>query len=313
MNQADLKLIQQCDLNLLLCLCVLIEEQSVSKSAHRLQMSQPAMSQNLKKLRHIFNDPLFTKQGQGLQATEKARNLLPALQQWLQLSKQLILHKSFDPTTAHGKIRFAGMADVTQKFVDQLLAKVLIDAPNIEIEFIHKTSNIFSMLESGELDIATGGADLPPSNIHGRQINAERYMVICHKEHPLTQIKQPNFSDFMMFDTARYTASDIVENWIDNLAQQQHLSRKTSFYSSSILVLCKAITAGKHIAFVPERVLSHPLWQDQLVSYQVAGLPIIESMLYWHARVHKDPLIQWFKGQCIELIEELKKDYIPQR
>ena len=60
------------DLNLLYALDVLLEEKSVSKSAERLHLSQPAVSSALKRLRDYFNDPLLEQYGKKMIATPHA-------------------------------------------------------------------------------------------------------------------------------------------------------------------------------------------------------------------------------------------------
>lgn len=302
LNQADIARIRSCDLNLLLCLAVLIEEQSVSKSAERLGLSQPAMSQNLKKLHKLFDEPLFVKQSQGIAATEKAQNLYQPLHQWLQLSSRLLLQKPFLPEEATGKIRFSMVADVAEAFVPQLLARMMQDAPNVELEFIHKPSDIFAMLESGDLDIAAGGVELPPPNVYGRRTSTERYLVFFSPEHPLAGLKNPTLADVFAFEHARYSSSNLVEQQIDQLAQEQGFTRRCSFSSSSILVLLQSLKAGRHLAFLPERFLRR---REQLSYLEFSEIPWAEGMLYWHARVHKDPLIQWFKDLCLDLVQEM--------
>lgn len=67
------------DLNLLVCLKVLIEELSVTRAAARLCLSQSAVSKSLAKLREQFDDPLFVRTSYGLNATPKALFLKPKL------------------------------------------------------------------------------------------------------------------------------------------------------------------------------------------------------------------------------------------
>lgn len=302
LNQADIARIRSCDLNLLLCLAVLIEEQSVSRSAERLGLSQPAMSQNLKKLHKLFDEPLFVKQGQGIAATDKALKLYQPLHQWLQLSSRLLLQKPFLPEEASGKIRFSLVADVAEAFVPRLLERLMVDAPNVELEFIHKPSDIFSMLESGELDLAVGGVEMPPPNIYGRRTTRERYLVFFSPNHPIAKQPSPGIEDVFEWDHARFSASNLIEQQIDLLAQELGLGRKCSFSCSSILVLQQSLKAGRHLAFLPERFLAR---SEGLQHLALAEIPAIEGMLYWHARVHKDPLIQWFKDLCIELTKDM--------
>ncbi|WP_299808740.1 LysR family transcriptional regulator [uncultured Shewanella sp.] len=307
MNPTDLKMIQQCDLNLLLSLAILIEEQSVSKSAERLDISQPAMSQNLKKLRAIFDDPLFIKQGQGIKATSKALRLYNPLTEWLQLSDQLISQSPFDPMESHGVIRIAFMDDLTQTMIPMILNKILTSAPNVELEFVQKPRDVFSLLESGEIDIAAAGTDTPPANIYGRHITTDNYCAAYSLNHPLAKIKQPSLEQIFAYDTAEYSASNLVETEVNQLALQNQLQRKITFASGSFQVLLQGLLAAKHVGFLPQRVLTSDKWKGQFKGTVLNELPQLDSTLYWHARVHKDPLVQWFKNQCLSVANALKQ------
>ncbi|CZF87008.1 LysR family transcriptional regulator [Grimontia marina] len=96
------------DLNLLRVFLVLFQEKNTRKAAERLYVTQPAVSQNLKKLRHFFNDELFIKVPEGLQQTSKAEELaakiIPALND---LQSSLNELEAFDPLTLKKKIRIA--------------------------------------------------------------------------------------------------------------------------------------------------------------------------------------------------------------
>ena len=68
------------DLNLLVALQVLLEERSVSRAAQRLNVTQPAMSKTLGRLRETFEDPLFARSKRGIQPTPRAEALGAELQ-----------------------------------------------------------------------------------------------------------------------------------------------------------------------------------------------------------------------------------------
>lgn len=306
MNHSDLKIIQRCDLNLLLSLTVLIEEQSVSKSAERLDISQPAMSQNLKKLRKLFDEALFIKHGQGIKATEKALALLPNLLEWLEMSSRLILQKTFDPQEVHGVIRIAFIDSMTSEIVPQILEMVMQAAPNVELEFLHQPKDMFAMLESGEIDLCAGGKIAPPANIYGRHIARDKYCIASSLDHPINQLVNPSLEEIFSFATAEYSASSAAETQVNQLVQANNLTRKTSFSSSSMLVLRNGLLAGKHIAFLSDAIIQNTYWQDKLAFIHHEEMPVIESALYWHARVHKDPLIQWFKDYCLSITDSLR-------
>ena len=61
------------DLNLLVYLDALLRERNVTQAANQLNLSQPAMSNGLRRLRELFDDPLLVRTSDGMTPTELAR------------------------------------------------------------------------------------------------------------------------------------------------------------------------------------------------------------------------------------------------
>lgn len=73
------------DLNLLTVFDAVMQEQNITRAAHNLGMSQPAVSNAVARLKVMFNDELFMRQGRGIQPTQRARLLFGPVRQALQL------------------------------------------------------------------------------------------------------------------------------------------------------------------------------------------------------------------------------------
>ncbi|GHY32510.1 transcriptional regulator LeuO [Vibrio cholerae] len=73
------------DLNLLTVFDAVMQEQNITRAAHNLGMSQPAVSNAVARLKVMFNDELFMRQGRGIQPTQRARQLFGPIRQALQL------------------------------------------------------------------------------------------------------------------------------------------------------------------------------------------------------------------------------------
>ena len=71
----NLNRLARIDLNLLVALHILLQEGSVSRAAERLNITQPAMSKTLGRLRETFDDPLFVRSKRGIQPTPRAISL----------------------------------------------------------------------------------------------------------------------------------------------------------------------------------------------------------------------------------------------
>ena len=70
-----MKDLNRIDLNLLVYLDVLLRERNVTQAANHLGLSQPAMSNGLRRLRDLFNDPLLVRTSDGMSPTARALEL----------------------------------------------------------------------------------------------------------------------------------------------------------------------------------------------------------------------------------------------
>lgn len=73
------------DLNLLTVFDAVMQEQNITRAAHVLGMSQPAVSNAVARLKVMFNDELFVRYGRGIQPTARAFQLFGSVRQALQL------------------------------------------------------------------------------------------------------------------------------------------------------------------------------------------------------------------------------------
>jgi DNA-binding transcriptional LysR family regulator len=101
--------IERVDLNLLVYLDVLLREASVTRAAQQLGITQPAMSNGLKRLRDLFNDPLLVRTSEGMTATERAQSLQPLVRHVLADIEQVIEPVSqFNPGSSQRMFRNHG-------------------------------------------------------------------------------------------------------------------------------------------------------------------------------------------------------------
>ena len=88
------------DLNLLTVFDAVMQEQNITRAAHNLGMSQPAVSNAVARLKVMFNDELFMRQGRGIQPTQRARQLFGPIRQALQLVRNELPSSVFSPESS---------------------------------------------------------------------------------------------------------------------------------------------------------------------------------------------------------------------
>ncbi|WP_181809321.1 LysR family transcriptional regulator [Streptomyces shenzhenensis] len=141
------------NLNLLVPLLALLEEQSVTRAAERVGLSQPAMSHALTRMRRLLGDELVVRHGSGVTLTPRALELIAPLRGALQQAAQIVDFPSFDPATDERVITVA-MTNSTAFVVGPRLTRLVAErAP-------HATLRVRTITVPTEATFTEGGVDV---------------------------------------------------------------------------------------------------------------------------------------------------------
>ncbi|HVR54910.1 MAG TPA: LysR family transcriptional regulator, partial [Pseudorhodoferax sp.] len=184
--------INELDLNLLRLFDAVGRTRNVSRAADLLDISQPAASQGLARLRKLLNDPLFVRAGAGVRPTPRAEALGSAVREALGLLEQALqAQQHFDPASARQVFRIH-LSDIGEaRFLPELMAALLRAAPGVRVESMPLPANeIADALDAGRIDLAFGF--LP--TVQGTEQVAllrDRYTVLVRAGHPLLRARRP--------------------------------------------------------------------------------------------------------------------------
>ena len=143
------------DLNLLPALVVLLQEQSVTRAAARLGLSQPAMSHSLSRLRTLLRDDLLVRHGNGSTRTPRGRLLLERTPSVLGSVSEQVLHvPEFDPARDERRFTLA-MTTSTAFGLSPLLLRISRErAPGVTFRIVEAAVPGADIFEAPELDLA---------------------------------------------------------------------------------------------------------------------------------------------------------------
>ena len=150
------------DLNLLVILQVLLEEESVTRAASRLHVSQSALSKSLNRLRETLGDPLFLRTAHGLKPTAHAVQLGKLLPQSLQGLYQLTLPPNFTPHNSTRQFSFAMVESAYETLIPYFIGTLLERAPNLKLDSFGWNEHSIQALQQGQLDFGISGRELHP-------------------------------------------------------------------------------------------------------------------------------------------------------
>ncbi|MFT3812814.1 MAG: LysR family transcriptional regulator [Acidovorax sp.] len=189
------------DLNLLRVFDEVMAERSLTRAAHKLALTQPAVSNAIRRLRDAVGDDLLVRSGQGVEPTPRALALWPAVRAALAGLQESLAPGDFDPATARSTLVLA-MADATASMLlPPLIAILEREAPGLALRMLPLiTRDPRRLLEEGAADMAVGYfpavlADLTARAQSGaavafdsRRLYDGEYVCVMRQGHPLAEV-----------------------------------------------------------------------------------------------------------------------------
>jgi DNA-binding transcriptional LysR family regulator len=308
----ELEEIYRRDLNLFVALRVLIEESSVSKAAHRLNLSQSAMSRVLGRLRDMLGDPLFTRQGQHLIPTEKALEIDRALGEPLESLRQILSPIEFEPSSCEQTFTIATTDYAMQTILPFALPRIYQEAPKVSFNFLplqHDRLDDQLTYESADLAICRPIGPVEPlrSEILGRV----GVLCLLSKQHPLAD-REMSLQDYLTCPHAMIAISDGVKALIEQ-ALVEYPERRMVLRAYHLEAALAIVDTMPLIITVPADLAYLVAERYDLV---VKPLPFqftpFDYSMIWHPRCEHSPAQEWLrsivKEECGRLIAKRIED-----
>lgn len=177
------------DLNLLRVFDAVARERHVTRAAQRLNLSQPAVSNALSRLRAALQDELFLRRPGGVEPTELALSLMQPVGEVLdRLRDTLAAHAPFDPA-ASDRVFPIGLSEYAEAVLaPPLLARMAREAPGCLLAIRHADRvNALPMLERDEVQMVLGTLPEPPSLYTRLRLLPEAFLMLMRSGHPLAE------------------------------------------------------------------------------------------------------------------------------
>lgn len=216
----------QLDLNLLNVFDAVMTELNVTRAADRLRMTQPAVSNALKRLRHLLDDELFIKAPGGVRPTPKALEIWSPIRDALTQIRQTLEPATFDPATVTATLTIA-MSDFTANLIlPKLIAVLEESAPNIDVRTM-LTTNIDApmLLERAEIDVAVGVFPSPGVRLRSHTLLTSPFVCVMRRNHPLAK-KKLTLERYVQAKHLLVTLTGESTGLIDPLLQERGLKRR---------------------------------------------------------------------------------------
>ena len=287
--------LRRLDLNLLVTLDALLAERNVTRTAERLNFSQPAVSIQLAKLRDFFGDPLLLPGPRGMRPTARAEALREPLRQALQaLSGAVSPAKPFNPAEATHTWRVAATDYAESTIVLPVLGGLRTAAPATRLAVVEMVpTRIARQAEQGDIDLAFHTTEGSPPGLRRRTLFKERYVLVGRANHPRLR-RRPTPKQFCQLEHVMVSPDGGGFLGVtDEALAKVGMARKVVLSVPHFLVVREVLAHSDLVAMLPARLVRGSR-QLKVVDAPVE-VPGYEMSMLWHERVHRDPAHQWLR------------------
>lgn len=284
------------DLNLLVTLEALLAEQNVTRAAARLNLSQPAVSAQLNRLRDLFGDQLFVPAQRGIVPTPKAEELREPIRQALELARATVTsNRSFEPATADLTVAIACTDYLQSAVAAPFLAGLREKAPGIRIALRSlDIAGLEKEMAQGAIDLALMTPGDAPANLRTQHLFTERYALVGRKGHPHLH-RGLTVADYA--DLGHVIASLRDRDFatpVDTAVKALGYRRKVVVSASSFLSVIDIVSTTDLVALVPERLV---VGRNDKLTIMEPPFPVegFSVGMVWHERTQDHVGQRWVR------------------
>ena len=302
------------DLNLLRVFDEVMTERSLTRAAHKLSLTQPAVSNALRRFREAMGDELIKRSGQEMAPTPRALALWPAVREALRQLQEVLTPSTFVPAEANTTFVLA-MADATAaELMPGLIGVMDRDAPGVSIRVVPLTTrDPRRLLDQESADLAIGYFPAVFTDLtaraqageavafsHQRLFSGE-YVCVMRRDHPLA--RGP-------FTLNRYCAarhllvsfSGRPFGFIDEALALLGRERRVVLTVNQFFTAGKVVANSNLLTVLPHHFVNVTGIADQLVLRELPfAVPTVHVDALWHHRVHGLSGHQWLRETIAKL------------
>ncbi len=297
-TRTDLTL-RSVDLNLITVFDAVMQEQNITRAAQTLGMSQPAVSNAVSRLKVMFNDELFMRNGRGIKPTQRARQLFGPIRQAIQLIKNELPTSIFVPETSTRSFKLAICSPSDMRFVPHILNGISLIAPSITVQIeTESDEDVISKLRYQEIDFIIDYMRFRESGFCSTEMFNDELVLVASKDHP-------RISNSVTMKELRKESHAVLKRKGDFYGYGEIFYRdagfKEAYQGVSLSNILYVVSQSDLVAIAPRWIVEKG--QDEHL--KLMPLPIennhISGYLSWHASAEKDKGHLWMRDRLLSI------------
>lgn len=287
------------DLNLLTLLDALLRHGGVGAAAAAVNLSQPATSRALARLRALFDDPLLVRTGGSTRLTPRALGLAEPVARILDEVRAVLAPATFDPASWTGRVTLAATDHQAITLLPALLARLRFAAPGLDIEVRAMNAAAVEPLRAGVIQLGFGLAGSNTAGLHTRALYRDEFVTLMRRDHPAAAAPLTP-ARYAALDHAVVSVLDDEPGVVDIALAEVGLRRRVvlrqpHFYAA--LAICAATDLLVTLPFSVAERFAAPFALEQRPA-PIGGGPFTISLL-WSPVLAGDPAQAWLRDAVL--------------
>lgn len=286
------------DGRLLQMLLAVIEEQSVTRAAQRLDVTQSAVSHGLDKLRAIVGDALFVKSGRGIVATVRAEALALRARVLLDEMRAFAASGAFDPAQYRGDVTIAANDLQRDLLLPHLLRHARLRAPGLGLRIIPSGVPSADLLRDGQCQLVITPRPPDATDIVQKRLFEDRYLVYydgAARAAPTSEAEYLASEHVTVHYESRRTLD--IDRWL----AERELRRRFAVTVPGFSGIGPFLRGSALLATLPGLLRASLLRGFDTVAppFECPAMPMY---MVWHLRHQADPMHQWLRGELQAIV-----------
>lgn len=284
------------DFNLLIVLNALLEDNSVNSAAKKLNVTAPAISKSLNKIRTLFNDQILVRSGTKLTPTPKAISLKEDIKELVnRIESVLYSNIIFEPTITTASFTIASNNIVFFTLNYTLFQEIQNHAPNVFINLINDTNYDNDFLRSHTIDLYIGEIRSLNPEIIIRTIYTSKCYIICREHHPILS-KHKNIDNLLKYQFIQTKHEHLTNTNETNKCfwRERHIIGTTPEYitTTNAVIHSNTLAIIPHFAlYIITKKLNMPITYFN-ADFDLGKRNIIQA---WHSKHNHSSSHKWLR------------------
>ncbi|MCQ9617245.1 LysR family transcriptional regulator [Paenalcaligenes niemegkensis] len=288
------------DTYLLRVFCLLVSERSVSRTAFKMNQSQPAISAALRRLRDIIGDPLLVREKGGMVPTERAIALLAHAKGALaEIDCMVNTQENFDPLVSRSEFNIGSPDYLAPVFVGSMVERLRREAPEATLN-LHSLDASFDFersLAEGELDLVIGNWPEPPDRMHLSILLEDQIVCLVSANHPLVRKGEINVDDYVKARHVVPMPYSLNQRGVIDMALAGLRIRREETVSVQSFALAPYLLQNTDLIFTTARHFAE--YYAKLLPLAILEAPVefppMRFYQLWHERNRHSPSHRWLR------------------